>query len=306
MESNDLQADLLAEDGHVISVNHWLPESGEAPRAVVQIFHGLGEHAARYERFAKVCNNSGFAVVVHDHRGHGAVANPAGHYADHAGWDKIVADALLVNQQLTRRFPGMPIVLLGHSMGSYIAQSFVMRHPAAAAMLILSASTFANRLELRAANTLSSMLALFGKQTKSAFLNNTGFNAFNKPFEPARTDLDWLSRDEAEVDRYLADPLCGGLFTNQLWRDLTGGLLEITSANAVASIPPEIPILIMGGQDDPVGGEKGLTKLSDVYRQTGHADITLQIYAGGRHEMLNETNRDAVTADIISWINSRV
>jgi alpha-beta hydrolase superfamily lysophospholipase len=150
------------------------------------------------------------------------------------------------------------------------------------------------------------MLALFGKQTKSAFLNNTGFNAFNKPFEPARTDLDWLSRDEAEVDRYLADPLCGGLFTNQLWRDLTGGLLEITSANAVASIPPEIPILIMGGQDDPVGGEKGLTKLSDVYRQTGHADITLQIYAGGRHEMLNEMNRDAVTADIISWIESRL
>jgi len=306
VRSNDLQTDLLAEDGHVISVSNWLPESGEAPRAVIQICHGLGEHATRYERFAKVCNNSGFAVVAHDHRGHGAAANPAGHYEDHAGWDKIVADAILVNQQATKQFPGVPIVLLGHSMGSYIAQSFVMRHPAATSMLILSASTFANRFELRAANTLSSILALFGGQTKSAFLNNTGFSAFNKAFEPARTELDWLSRDEAEVDRYLADPLCGGLFTNQLWRDLTGGLLEITSANAVAAIPPEMPILIMGGQDDPVGGETGMTTLADVYRQTGHADITLQIYAGGRHEMLNETNRDEVTADIISWIESRL
>ena len=302
MVSNELQTD----DGHVISIRHWLPETDEAPRAVIQIFHGLGEHAARYERFAKVCNNSGFAVVAHDHRGHGAAADLAGHYADHAGWEKVIADALLVNGRARKHFPGAPIVLLGHSMGSYIAQSFVMRHPAAVSMLILSASTFANRFELRAANTLSSILALFGGQTKSAFLNNTGFSAFNKAFEPARTELDWLSRDEAEVDRYLADPLCGGLFTNQLWRDLTGGLLEITSANAVAAIPREMPILIMGGQDDPVGGEKGLTKLSDVYRQTEHADITLQIYAGGRHEMLNETNRDAVTADIISWIESRL
>jgi len=301
-----LQADLRAEDDHVISVYNWLPESGETPRAAIQIFHGLGEHAARYERFAKVCNNSGFAVVAHNHRGHGAAASPAGHYADHAGWDNVIADALLVNQQVAGQFPGVPIVLLGHSMGSYIAQSFVMRHPAAVSILILSASTFANRIELRAANTLSTILSLFGKQTKSAFLNNAGFSAFNKAFEPARTPLDWLSRDESEVDHYLADALCGGLFTNQMWRDLTGGLLEITSTNAVASIPCEMPILIMGGQDDPVGGEKGLTRLAEIYRRTAHAEMTLQVYAGGRHEMLNETNRDEVTADIISWIESRL
>jgi len=301
-----MQTDLHADDGHVISVNHWMPEPNTTPRAVIQICHGLGEHAARYERFAKVCNHSGFAVVAHDHRGHGAAARPAGHYADHDGWDKIVADALLVNQQVSKQFPGVPIVLFGHSMGSFISQSFIMRHPSAVSMLILSASTFSNRFELRAANTLSTILALFEKQAKSAFLNKTGFSAFNRAFEPARTELDWLSRDEGEVDLYLADPLCGGLFTNQLWRDLTGGLLEITSTNAIASIPPEMPILIMGGQDDPVGGEKGLTRLAEVYRQTGHTDLALQIYAGGRHEMLNETNRDAVTADIISWTNSRL
>ena len=306
MASNDLTADLLADDGRLIPVYAWRPQPGNKPKAVIQIFHGLGEYAARYERFANACTQLGLAVVAHDHRGHGESAQCAGHYADRDGWNKVIEDASRVNRKIKEDLPGIPLVLLGHSMGSYIAQSFVMRQPDSVTMLILSASTLARRSEVRLGHTVASLLALFGGKKKSSALNGMGFDAFNKPFEPARTEFDWLSRDNEEVDRYIADPLCGGLFTNALWRDLTGGLLEITATGAVALVPRDLPILITGGEKDPVGGAKGLTRLADAYRQTGHRNLTLKIYEGGRHEMLNETNRDEVTADIINWIQSQL
>ncbi len=306
MASSDLKADLLAEDGRHIPVYTWVPQPGNKPKAVIQVFHGLGEYAARYERFANACTQQGLAVVAHDHRGHGESAQSAGHYADRDGWNKVIADALRVNRKIKEDLPGIPVALLGHSMGSYIAQSFVMRHPDSVSMLILSASTLARRSEIRLGHTVASLLARFGGKKKSAALNAKGFDAFNQPFEPARTEFDWLSRDNEEVDRYLADPLCGGLFTNALWRDLTGGLLEITSPDAVSLVPRDLPILITGGEKDPVGGAKGMTRLADTFRQTGHRNVTLKIYEGGRHEMLNETNRDEVTADIINWIQSQL
>jgi alpha-beta hydrolase superfamily lysophospholipase len=298
VESSELPAD----DGRRIPVCQWLPASDQAPRAVIQVFHGLGEYAARYSRFAATCNEHGIAVVAHDHRGHGSACDIRGHFADRRGWDRVVADAWLVNRSVANDMPGARIIVLGHSMGSYIAQSFVSRHPDTVDALLLSASTFANRLELRTGHFLAALLALFGKRRQSPLLNKLGFGEFNKPFEPARTRFDWLSRDPAEVDLYVADPLCGGSFSNRLWYDLTGGLLEITSADTVRSVPSDLPILIMGGQRDPVGGAKGLTRLADIYAQTGHQNLTLKIYADGRHEMLNETNRDAVTRDILDWI----
>jgi len=298
-------SDLLADDGRRIPVCSWQPDPDNKPTTVVQIFHGLGEHAGRYERFAAACNERNLAVVSHDHRGHGETAAVAGHFADHAGWDKLIADALQVQQYISDTYPGTPIVLLGHSMGSYIAQSFVMRHPQNVSALILSASTFSSRSDLRVGHLLASLLALTGKRRKSMLLDKLGFGAFNKAFEPARTAFDWLSRDEAEVDQYVSDPLCGGPFSNQLWSDLTGGLLEITSANAVAVIPKHLPILILGGQRDPVGGAKGLSRLADVYRRTGHTNLTLKVYDDGRHEMLNEINRDEVSNDILRWIGDR-
>ena len=299
-------SELPAEDGHRIRVYRWYPDPATSPRAIMHIFHGLGEHAARYERFACACNENGLVVVAHNHRGHADTAEVAGHFADREGWDKVIADALAVQEQLVAEFPDIPVVLFGHSMGSFIAQSFVMRHPSKVSLLILSGSAFASRVEARLARAVASLLALFGRRSKSRLLDRLGFGAFNKAFAPARTDFDWLSRDDAEVDRYLADPHCGGKFSNQLWKDLMGGLLEITSADAIASIPADLPILILGGQVDPVGGVKGLTRLADVYRQTGHADVTLTIYDGGRHEMLNETNRDEVTSDVVRWIDSHL
>jgi alpha-beta hydrolase superfamily lysophospholipase len=133
-------------------------------------------------------------------------------------------------------------------------------------------------------------------------LDRLGFGNFNKPFQPARTELDWLSRDEAEVDKYIEDPLCGGPYTTGLWLDLMAGLMEVGSDAALRRIDAALPILITGGEVDPVGGDKGMTKLLRHYAQTGHQRLRVKIYPDGRHEMLNETNRDEVTRDWLDWI----
>jgi alpha-beta hydrolase superfamily lysophospholipase len=296
-----------AEDDRQILIEQWQPTT--RPIAVIQILHGLGEHATRYERFANACVAAGIAVAAHNHRGHGRRCPPdqLGHFADAEGWNKVVDDAWLVRQQILSSHPGLPVVLLGHSMGSYIAQYAMMRNSQGIFAMVLSASTYASRTKLRAARMLAKIESgRSGGRAKSELLDRLGFGSFNKRFAPNRTSYDWLSRDEHEVDKYVADPACGGPFSNQLWCDLTGGLLEISSRSALRKISPGMPILIFGGAQDPVGGQAGLTSLAQQYRQTGHDDLTLRIYAGGRHEMLNETNREEVTRDIIEWIRSRL
>ena len=295
---------LPAEDGQEIRVLKWRPDGNAS--AVVQLLHGLGEHAGRYERFGRAAADRGIAVIAHDHRGHGPGAEPRGHFSDKQGWNRVIADVASVNAALRIEFPGLPVVMLGHSMGSYIAQSYLMRHPEDADLLILSASTLASPLEVRSGHLLASILAAVAPRSRSRLLNYMGFNAFNRRFRPARTDMDWLSRDEAEVDTFIADPLCGGPYSNALWRDLTSGLIEISSRAAINRVPVGLPILITGGSDDPVGGDQGMRRLHKAYANSGHVALSLSIYAGGRHEMLNETNRDQVTADLLDWIDNGV
>ena len=292
---------LAAADGHNIHVQLWVPEGPTS--CVIQIFHGLGEHSDRYTRFADNAVERGFAVCIHDHRGHGSHCEDLGHFADSGGWQKIVSDSEVVNDFVRQQFAGTPIVLLGHSMGSYIAQTFAMHYGSRLSGLILSASTWPSRLQLVPAKLLARIEALrLGTRGKSELLDKLGFGNFNKPFEPARTELDWLSRDEAEVDKYVSDPLCGGPYSCGLWLNLLGGLFELASDNAISRIPLDLPILITGGEQDPVGGDKGMTRLAMHYAQTSHQRMNVKIYPEGRHEMLNETNRDEVTADWLDWV----
>ncbi len=292
---------LHAPDGHEIYTHMWSPV--DPVSRVIQILHGLGEHAARYERFAHAAASRGCAVCVHDHRGHGPHTGEIGHFAADSGWALLVADALLVQDYSRERFAEAPLVLLGHSMGSYVAQSFAMYYGDRLSALILSASTWASRLQLWPALALAHVEAWrLGIRGKSALLDKLGFGAFNKRFAPARTALDWLSRDATEVDKYIADPLCGGPFSCGLWLDLFGGLVDIYSDNALARVPAGLPMLITGGECDPVGGERGMTRLAMHYAQTGHQRISVKIFPDGRHEMLNEANRDEVTANWLDWI----
>ena len=297
-------ANIVAPSGRRIALRSW---KAWEPRAVVQVLHGLAEHIDRYERFATACNRRGIAVVGHDHRGHGAAAEETqlGHFGDKDGWSHVIDDAYAVFRATEREYPGLPIVLLGHSMGSYIAQDLVMRKMPAIAGLLLSGSTWPKRGDVRVARLLANIVCALGqRRAPSQLFDKMLFKAYNKQFEPNRTEFDWLSRDELEVDRYVHDTKCGSLSTYGLWRDLFGGLLNISTRNALRKIPNELPILITGGEVDPVGGAAALQRLAAEYTGTEHSDVSLKLYPGGRHEMLNETNRDAVTDDWLDWMDN--
>ena len=302
-----LPSSITTDDSHEILLRCWLPES--RPKACVQILHGLAEHSARYERFANAVTVRGLAVIAYDHRGHGAAyaeGTPA-HFADRDGWERVVADVGYVNRAIRQAMPATPLVLLGHSMGSYIAQSFAMRAPETIDLLILSGSTAPNRAEVRIARGLAWLIAAFTRAASPARLMNTlSFGKFNDAFKPNRSEFDWLSRDPSEVDKYIADSHCGQLASNRLWFDLLGGLLQISTPDAIGRLPKDLPVLIAGGELDPVGGKPGLTQLHEAYAASGLTDASLRLYPEGRHEMLNETNRDAVTADILDWIEARL
>ncbi len=294
---------LPAADGRRILIDLWCPAR---PVALIHLLHGLGEHPARYERFARHCNQQGIAVAAHNHRGHGenCPENELGHYADEEGWDKLISDATLVQGALIRQIPDVPLILLGHSMGSYIAQSFLMRGHGPVSALILSGSAFNSRLQLRIGHWLAAIESVrVGKRSKSKLLNKMGFGEFNQGFVPNRTAFDWLSRNESEVDKYVADPLCGADSSCRLWFDLTGGLLEVTSTKALHKICADLPILITGGSADPVGGQAGLTRLAQKYEKSGHLKTSLKIYPQARHEMFNETNRDEFSHDLTQWLS---
>ena len=237
MQQTDFSTHTLsAFGGHTIPVYLWTP-AGE-PTAVIQVFHGLGEHSARYQRFARTATAKGYAVCTHDHRGHGPDAVRPGFFAADIGWDLLVDDGHAVTDFLRERFPGKPVVLLGHSMGSYIAQSYAMRHGRELTALVLSGSTWPAGGLLLVGSLLAKIVGwLKGSEAHSPLLDKIGFGDFNKRFEPARTDLDWLSRDAAEVDAYIADPHCGGPYTIGLWNDLLGGLRAIASDKALQDIP---------------------------------------------------------------------
>jgi alpha-beta hydrolase superfamily lysophospholipase len=293
---------LQTEDLHEIHIRLFAPQ-GEV-RGVIQIIHGLGEHAGRYKRFADAANIRGFAVVAYDQRGHGDHdPENRGYFGARDGWNLLVSDALCVHEFAKEQFPGKPQILMGHSMGSFVAQSFAMHHGSRIDALILSGSTWTGRLEAMAANLLARIECWrVGAHRTSKLLDKLGYSNFNRRFEPARTEYDWLSHDDTEVDRYAEDPRCGGPYTAGAWRDLTGGLYEIGSDLQISRIPTDLPILISGGELDPVGGERKMGKLALHYAQTSHGRLKVKIYPGGRHEMLNEVNRDQVTADWLDWI----
>ncbi|HEY6519978.1 MAG TPA: alpha/beta hydrolase [Roseiarcus sp.] len=294
--------DFRADDGQTLLGRRWLPEG--PPRAVLQIAHGLTEHSARYARLAAALNMAGYAVYANDHRGHGpkAAAADLGHFADEGGWDKVVGDLWTLNRLIAAEQPGVPIVFLGHSLGSFLGRSFIARHSDALAGVALSGSSG----KPPAIATLGRLIAReerlrLGKRGKSDPIFQLWFGEFNKPFKPARTASDWLSRDEKEVDAFVADPLCGFPFTTQLAIDVLDALPRVTSRKSLAAIRKDLPIYVFSGERDPVGANiKGL--IQDL-KAAGFTQLTTRIYPGARHETLNETNRDEVTRDLIAWLD---
>ena len=295
---------LRTSDGVALFVYRWLPE--QPAKAAVQIVHGWAEHAARYATLAETLCRNGYAVYAHDLRGHGRTAStPAdlGYFAPIDGWNKCINDLWQLNQRIRADHPRLPILIFGHSLGSFLVQQFLSDHGDAVAAAVLSGSNGKPPGIAPLGRLIAQLERLrVGPHGKSRLLQSLFFGAFNKPFKPARTPFDWLSRDAAEVDKYVADPLCGFDSQVQIFIDILAALSEIAKPSRQARIPKTLPIYIVRGSRDPVGSNIG--QLLDSYRAAGLVDVTYKVYPGARHETLNETNRDEVTHDLIAWLDA--
>jgi alpha-beta hydrolase superfamily lysophospholipase len=304
MQAADLT--LAAPDGAPLFVYRWLPD-GPA-KAVVQVVHGLAEHAARYRRLAAALTAAGYAVYAGDLRGHGRTARSAdelGLFALAEGWRKTLDDIWQINRRAAADRPGLPLVLLGHSMGSFLTQYVMSEHGEALAAVVLSGSNGKPPAIAGVGRLVARLERLrIGPRGHSALLFGLGLAPLNKPFAPARTPFDWLSRDPAEVDAYVADPLCGFNPRVQLWIDLTDALADMATPQRIARIPKHLPIYVVAGTRDPVSANtKGLERLLAAYRAAGLDRVAHRFYADGRHELFNETNREEVTRDLIRWLD---
>ena len=295
---------LNASDATPLYVNRWFAD--EAPKAIVMIAHGMAEHSGRYGRLAAALVQAGFAVYGHDQRGHGRSAEHgiSGHYADQDGWSKVVSDLACINHHIRQQYPDTPIFLLAHSMGSYIGQAYLMQHSCSLQGAILSGSNYQPLPVYQAASLITRFERWrLGPTGRSRLIDFLSFGSFNKAFKPNRTGFDWLSRDPAEVDKYVTDPLCGFVCTTQLWCDLMGGLQQITPVENLAQIDADLPLLVIGGDHDPVSQGKRLGDLAGALRTAGLHNVELKIYPEARHELLNESNRDEVTTYLRDWLD---
>jgi alpha-beta hydrolase superfamily lysophospholipase len=298
------EARFAASDGADLAVYRW-PDAQEPSRGVIAIAHGMAEHAARYDEFARYLNGRGYVVEAHDHRGHGRTARKPedlGFFAERHGWSRVVSDLIERLADMRARHPGQKLVLFGHSMGSFIAQQVLYQAPQGIDAAILSGSN-GKPLPLAALGRYIARLERLrmGRHGRSVLLAKLSFGEFNKRFKPTRTNFDWLSRDAARVDAYIADPLCGFLCSTQMWIDLLDALAPLAKPDNRAEVPQTMPLLIFSGEADPVG--LNLSELVNGYSKVGMTRVTAKLYRDGRHEMLNEINRAEVFSDVAAWLD---
>lgn len=301
----------FTDDGGVnIFVYKWIPNSEKDVKGVVQIAHGMAETAARYKRFAESLTKLGYAVYANDHRGHGRTAQSLEKVGilGEDGFNWMVRDMKKLNDIIKTQYPGIPVILFGHSMGSMLAQKYIALHGDTIRGVILSGTSGRQGIMLDLGLIIAkSEIKKIGRDGKSQKMNNLTFKSYNNAFQPVRTDFDWLSRDNAEVDKYIKDPYCGGIFSAGFFYDFLKGLKEIHKKELMAKIPQDLPIFVVSGEMDPVGKNCSTVRsLIGEYKKLGIKDVTYKFYKGGRHEMLNEINRDEVTHDIASWLETHM
>ncbi len=280
--------------------------SCEAPRAALLLIHGMSEHILRYDEFARFLGGHGILVVGMDNASHGRSRRPEGprgYFGPRDGWEHLVNDIHALRQSVEAAYPGLALLLMGHSMGSFLARSYAARQGAGIRAFIFMGTAGPNLALPIARGMAERELRGAAGDAPSPKLEKLATGPYNIPFRPNRTAFDWLSRDMARVDAYVADEDCGFPFTVAGYRDLFQGLIEI-SARDWASKVPRAPILLLSGLADPVGGKaaSGVKIVARRLRKTGH-DVKLLLYADARHELLNETNREEVMGDILAFID---
>jgi alpha-beta hydrolase superfamily lysophospholipase len=266
-------------------------EVGE-PRGAVQIAHGLAEHAGRYDRLATALNGAGYLVYAHDHHGHGGTGEAAGSLGSFgaAGWAGLVADVATIGRWVAEQQPELPRFLIGHSMGSFALQQVIVDHSELWTGVVLSGTTALDLL-------VQGMAASGGEASGDLSAFNAGF--------AHRTGFEWLSRDEAEVDLYVADPWCGFESSPDVMPQMLGSADRLADAAVLGGIRKDLPMLIVSGDADPLAGGGALIEtVGQRYREAGITDVTVRLFPEARHEIFNETNRDEVTAVVIDWLDA--
>lgn len=287
----------------------YLPESGEI-KAVIQIAHGMAEHLERYEKFASCLCDNGIAVYINDHLGHGKSIindNELGYFGKQDGWKNFVEDCHELSLIAKNELPGKPFFFFGHSMGSFVARAYSLKFADEIKGAVYCGTAGPNPAA-GAGIVLANLIAkVKGDHYRSKLIDKIGFGAYNKKFE-GRTAFDWLSRDIEEVDKYIADPLCGFLFTTYGYRDLFSILNHISSDEWFNGISKELPVLMIAGEMDPVGDySNGVKKVEQMLKDAGKKNLKTILYTGARHEILNESACfEFVCNDIISWIEENL
>lgn len=294
---------LTGRDGESFEATSWTPV-GE-PRAVVQIMHGASEHLERYARLAEALTKEGYAVYAHDHRGHGRTADRHGRFgiARPGGWTAMIDDASVVTDHIHESHPDARVILFGHSMGSFVAQGYIEQWGSSLSGVVLSGSSRGLEGSDELLPVLDSLADLDPDAPSDVFA--AMFAGFNEPFaDQGSTGFEWLSRDADEVRRYVDDPWCGEPLSNGFVADMVHGMVDGWDPEAEAAIPTNVPILIMSGLQDPVGGfGESVSALATNLAALNIERVTANLYPDGRHEMLNEINRDEVTADLVRWLH---
>lgn len=299
-ESSDKKTAIHAEE--------WIPE-GEI-RAVLQISHGVSEYVGRYAPFAKFLNENGIAVIGNDHIGHGksvAEGETRIYFGKENGWKNVVDDVARLRAIGKEKFVGVPYFIMGHSMGSFITRTYLIRYPGDVDGAIIMGTGQQSPLLTTGGRIIAKAIGKTGGfDSTSKTVTNLAFGSYNKPFEPIRTPFDWLSANPENVDRYIADPLCGEDATVGLFYEMLGGIRFVGKQKNVNLMDKTKPVLFISGADDPVGGAKGATAAYNTFKKAGILDLTLKLYDGLRHEILNEKENREIYAYILNWLEERI
>lgn len=286
----------------------WIPE-GE-PRAIVQLVHGIAEFVERYDHFANYLTSLGFVVVAEDHMGHGQSidgGSTPGYF--HGGWFTAVADTVQLAKDTMDAYPGIPYVLFGHSMGSFMARTILCKYPdlPMAAAIICGTGWQPTAAMPALIKVMETICNRIGEETPSDKLQGLIFGSSNKKVEHPRTPFDWLTRDNRVVDAYIAHPRCGFTVACGLMRDMMQGILYIQKPEHLRNMRKDLPVLIIAGGDDPVGTYgKGIRQTEAAFRKAGMTDVKVRIYPLCRHEILNEINKEEIFEDVGQWLQEKL
>lgn len=298
-------------NGHTqLHAMEWADSSRE-PIAVLQITHGVAEYIQRYDGFAQYLAEKGFIVTGHDHLGHGRSVDTGDcsvYFCDENGWETVVNDVRSLQQLTKAKYPHLPYFLLGHSMGSFVTRTFLIRYAGTVDGAIVMGSGWQPALKLAGGRTVAKLAAKrYGRRAASRFINDLAFGGYNKAFSPNKTDFDWIAADPDTVKAYAMDPLCGQCVTIGLFQDMLGGIHFNQQMENLRKMDVNTPILFISGQDDPVGDMgKGVVLSRDAFTAAGVKDTSLLLYPGLRHEILNEASREQVYGDILHWLEKYV